>query len=200
MSTIPVRRSTPSEYLAIERAADHRSEFFRGEMFAMAGASYAHNLIVSNLVRELGNRTKGGPCQTLSSDMRLLVEETGLYTYPDALVICDPPEFVDDRRDTLVNPTIVLEVLSKSTEVYDRGKKSSHYRQLASLREYMLVSQDEARIEHYARQPDGHWLLTDAVGLDSSLSLPTLSCEIPLAEIYARVEFRAEESTDRPQI
>ncbi len=191
MSTQPIPTLSPADYLATERAAEYKSEYYRGEMFAMAGASREHNLIVGNLARELGNRLRNGPCEVYSSDMRVKVDATGLYTYPDVVVACDGPEFEDEQVDTLLNPTLLIEVLSESTEKYDRGKKSGHYRQLASLKEYLLVSQDEPHVEHYARQGDGHWLLTDATGIDATIRLPVLKTELILSEIYARLTFNA---------
>jgi Uma2 family endonuclease len=200
MSTQPKRLYSPEEYLAIERNADVRSEYFRGEMFQMVGASRAHNLITSNIARELGNQLKGGPCDLYISDMRVKVSSTGLYTYPDVTVACGDIQFEDSHVDTLLNPTVIFEVLSPSTEAYDRGKKFERYRTIASLREYVLVAQDAVRIEHYVRQPDGGWLLTDLNRPEEVLELPSISCKLPLREIYARVDFdRAERSeTARP--
>lgn len=189
MSTQPVRRLSPAEYLAIERAADFKSEFYAGEMFAMAGASRKHNLITLNVGAELRSALKNRTCEVYPSDMRVKVEATGLYTYPDVVVVCDPPEFDDQHADTLLNPTVLIEVLSDSTERYDRGRKSGHFRRIPSLKEYVLVAQNEPRIEHFARQAGEHWLLTDAAGPDAVLELPALDCKLSLAEIYARVEF-----------
>ncbi len=197
MSTQPLPKITPAEYLALERAAEHKSEYYRYEMFAMAGASHKHNLIVGNLLRELGNHLRKGPCEVYPSNMRVKVDATGLYTYPDVVVVCGTPEFEDEHVDTLLNPTLLIEVLSESTESYDRGKKSGHYRQLTSLKEYLLVSQDEAHVEHYARQQArqqakqqaNHWLLTEASGLETSIELPTAEVRLELSEIYARVTF-----------
>ena len=142
---------TPAEYLAKERAATYRSEYFGGEMFAMAGGSPRHSLIKVNVVGEFRARSRHSPCTAYDSDLRILVARTGLYTYPDASVICGPLEFEDPRRDTVLNPTLLVEVLSESTEAYDRGKKFSHYRQIPSLREYLLVSQEEPKIERFLR-------------------------------------------------
>lgn len=166
MSSLPKARFTPQQYLALERAAETKSEFFNGEIFAMAGASREHNLIATNVVRELSAQLKGRPCETYPGDMRVKVSETGLYTYPDVVVVCGEPRFEDEHGDTLLNPTLVVEVLSPSTEAYDRGEKSSHYRRLASLAEYVLIAQDRCHVERYARRPDGLWLLAEARGLD----------------------------------
>ena len=189
MTAVPRPKLTPAEYLARERRAEFKSEYLNGETFAMAGASYAHNLIKDNLVAELSTRLRGGPCRTLSSDMRVKVSRTGLYTYPDVLVLCGPPEFEDNERDTLLNPRVVIEVLSYSTEKYDRGAKFRHYQQVPSLQEYVLVSQDEPVVEHFARRPDGTWVLTTAAGLDGELTLATVPARVPLAAVYAGVTF-----------
>jgi len=189
MSTQPTQRLTPAEYLALERSAEIKGEYFDGEIFAMAGASREHNLIVSNLVGELREKLRSSPCEVYSNDMRVKVDATGLYTYPDVVVACHKPEFEDEHVDTLLNPTLLIEVLSESTEKYDRGKKSGHYRQLTSLKEYLLVSQDEPHVEHYARQGDGHWLLTEATGVEASIELPAVSAELRLSEVYSRVTF-----------
>jgi Uma2 family endonuclease len=180
---------TPEEYLEIERRAERKSEYFQGEMFAMAGASFAHVVIVGNLGRELGNRLKTGPCGVYSSELRLRVAPNGLFTYPDVMVICGGPEFADDRTDTVVNPILIVEVLSESTQAYDRGKKFEQYRTLPSLREYLLVAQDAPRIEQWIRQPDDNWLRADASGRDASIQLASIDCVLPLAEIYDKIEW-----------
>ncbi len=189
MSTRPKPSVSPAEYLAIERAAQYKSEYYRGEVFAMTGASREHNLIVGNLVGELRQALRGGPCEVYPSNMRVKIDATGLYTYSDVVVACNELEFEDKQVDTLLNPTLLVEVLSESTERYDRGKKSGHYRQLASLNEYLLVSQDEPHVEHYVRQNDGHWLLIEASGLKASIELPAIDACLQLSEIYARVTF-----------
>ncbi|MFV2069010.1 MAG: Uma2 family endonuclease [Pirellulales bacterium] len=187
MSTQPIPRLTPAQYLALERSAEIKGEHFDGQVFAMVEASREHNLIVGNLVGELREKLRGGPCEVYPSDMRVKVDATGLYTYPDVVVVCDQPRFEDEHRDTLLNPTLLIEVLSESTEKYDRGKKSGHYRQLAWLQEYVLVSQYEPHIEHYARQDEGHWLLSEALGQEASIALPAVGARLLLSEIYARV-------------
>jgi Uma2 family endonuclease len=184
-----VPRLSPQEYLARERAATYRSEYFDGETFAMAGGSPQHSLIKVNVTGELRARLKGARCTAYDSDLRVLVSRTGLYTYPDASVICGPLEFEDEHRDTVLNPTVVVEVLSESTEAYDRGKKFGHYRQVPTLREYLLVSQEEPRIERFFRNDDGTWTLTEAAGLEATLRLPSLGIEIALREVYDKVEF-----------
>src|SRR5438094_499662 len=141
MSTVSKRLLSPEEYLAQERRAEFRSEYLRGEVFAMAGASYEHTRIKDNFSREIGNQLKGGPCFVLTSDMRVKVNATGLYTYPDAVIVCEQGRFEDANVDTLLNPRVIVEILSDSTEAYDRGGKFGHYRQIASLQEYVLVAQ-----------------------------------------------------------
>ena len=185
---------TPAEYLRIERAATYRSEYFRGEMFAMAGGSPKHSLIKMNIAGELRNRLKGRPCVAYDSDLRIKCP-TGLYTYPDASVICGKLEFDDEHKDTALNPTLLVEVLSKSTEAYDRGKKFNHYGQIKSLREYVLVSQDEPMIQRFLRNDDDTWTLTTVTGLEQSLRLLSIDVELPLAEVFDRVDFTAEESS-----
>jgi len=199
MSAAPQRVSqlTPGEYLEIERAATFRSEYYRGEMFAMTGGSPRHSRIKTNVLVELGLRLKGHECAPYDSDLRILVTATGLYTYPDASVVCGALMFDDERRDTVLNPTVLVEVLSASTEAYDRGKKFNHYRRIESLREYVLVSQDEPKIEHYLCCDDGSWKLTEAAGLEGTLHLPSLGIDVPLREVYDRADF-SETSLHEP--
>ena len=185
---------TPEEYLAMERQAETKSEYFNGEVFATAGASESHNLIVANVLSILIVGLRGRPCKAYASDMRVRVEATGLYTYPDASVVCGRPQFADQRRDTLTNPTAVFEVLSSSTESYDRGAKFAHYQMLESLTDYVLISQDEAKVEHFARQPGDQWLLSTYKGLEAIALLPSIGCELPLAEIYDKVEWPEDDA------
>ena len=189
MPAVPKRKLTEAEYLAIEWAAAFKSEFYNGEMFAMAGASREHNRIKDNLIAELGSHFKGGPCQTYSSDQRLKVSKTGLYTYPDIVIVCGQAEYAESDRDTLVNPTAVIEILSPTTEKYDRGVKFRQYQKLPSLKEYVLVSQDEPVCERFVRQPDETWVLTTVTGLGGELSFASAPARIPLTDIYAGVEF-----------
>lgn len=178
---------TPEEYLALERRSEHRSEYYGGEIFAMTGASRKHNLIVVNIGSELRNRLKGRACETYTSDMRVHVPATGLYTYPDVVVVCGEPQLEDENLDTLLNPVLIVEVLSKSTARYDRADKFTDYRSIPSFKEYMLVAQDEYRVEHYARQSDSRWLLTEYRSLEDAVLLVSLDCSLPLKEIYDRV-------------
>lgn len=189
MSAVPKRKLTETEYLAIERAAEFKSEFYNGEMFAMAGASREHNRIKENLIVELGSRFKGGPCQTYSSDQRLKVKKTGLYTYPDIVIVCGKGEYAENDRDTLLNPTVVIEVLSPTTEQYDRVTKLRQYKQLASLKEYVLVSQKEPAVDSFVRKPDGKWEWVDVQGLAGELVFQSVPARIPLTDVYAGIEF-----------
>jgi Uma2 family endonuclease len=188
MSTQAKSLLTPAEYLAIERKAEFRSEYHQGEMFAMAGGTEAHTMLIDNLIIQLGPELRGGPCRAYSNNMRVQVSAGGVYMYPDVVVGCGERQFLDERRDTLLNPTLILEVLSESTEAYDRGKKFGHYRTLESLQEYVLVSSDRVQVECYRRQPGGQWLLTAANNLQDTIHLASVDCEIPLAEIYEGIE------------
>ena len=158
MSTAAKSRHTPEQYLAIERAAVFRSEFFRGEMFAMVGASRKHNLIAGNIFGELRQQFKDRKCEVYQSDMRVKVNATGLHTYPDVVATCDEPRFEDNQVDTLVNPKVIVEVLSPSTELWDRGKKFEHYRNIPSLREYVLISHDHVLVERFQSTPTANGL------------------------------------------
>jgi Uma2 family endonuclease len=186
VSSSPARTITPAEYLAAERAAETKSEYYAGQVFAMTGASLAHNWIVSNLVAEIARQLKGTPCEVLPSDMRLHIVVTGLYTYPDVTIVCDEPQLEDEHRDTLLNPTVLIEVLSRSTEGYDRGHKAEHYRQIPSLQEYLIVRQDAPRIERYQRLGEREWTLTEAIGLEESVRLASVPCVLALREVYDR--------------
>lgn len=199
MSTAPTPKLTPAEYLEIERAAEFKSEFYRGEMYAMAGASLSHARLVANLSRVLGNNLEDSPCEVLSTDMRVKVDATGLYTYPDVLVVCDSPELEDDQLDTLLNPTVLIEVLSKSTESYDRGMKSKHYRTIPSLRSLLLVSQTEPFIERYDLGEENHWILTEISGMEATLEIPVIDCNLAMSEIYSRTDFPEETGGEPPR-
>jgi len=187
MSAEPHRRVSLEDYLAAERQAETKSEFLNGEVFAMSGASRQHNLIAWNLSGALYPQLKERGCEAYVGDMRVHIPATGLYTYPDLAVVCGEPRFEDEELDTLLNPTLLVEVLSPSTEGYDRGRKSAHYRTLDSLGEYLLVSQDEVRVELFTRQEDGHWLLSEASRLDETVTLGSIGCVLRLADVYDRV-------------
>lgn len=176
------------EYLAIERSASTKSEFYDGEMFAMAGGTALHSLIGTNVAGEFRNKLRGKHCVPYNADLRIQVQATGLFTYPDLSVICGPLQFAD-ADDTVTNPSVLVEVLSPSTEAYDRGQKFLQYRQIPSLREYLLVSQHEPLLELFVRQDNNLWSLREAAGLDARLEIPSLEITVSLAEIYANVDF-----------
>lgn len=184
---------TPEQYLETERKAKYKSEYWFGQTFAMAGVSREHNLIVGNILGEIRSYLREKRCETYPSDMRVWVEATGLYTYPDVTVVCGEPLFLDVTVDTLLNPLLLVEVLSDSTGAYDRGGKWKNYQRLDSLQEYVLVSQEELRVEKYVRQPGGQWLYSEVIGLDAVLPLAALDVTLPLSEIYARVKFPPHE-------
>ena len=185
-------RLTPEQYLEIERSADFKSEYYDGRMYAMSGGSFRHGLIIGNLTREVSLALRKKPCSAIPNDLRVAVSPQGLFTYPDVVVVCGEPRFAGDQRDTLVNPTVVLEVLSPSTEGYDRGFKSEQYRSIESLQEYGLISQVKPHIEVFRRQPHGQWLLSDFGGLEAVCRLESIGCEIALCDIYEKVDFGGE--------
>jgi Uma2 family endonuclease len=190
---IPVekRRHTISEYLRLERESVEKHEYRDGEILAMAGGSPNHSLITANFIRELGNVLKGKPCRVYDSNLRVLIPRTPLYTYPDASVLCSEPKLdpQDEKKGTITDPRLLAEVLSASTEAYDRGEKFTRYRQIDSLQEYVLISQHTPRVEMFFRRSDGTWLFTAVAGLESIARLTSLEIAIPLREIYAGVEF-----------
>jgi Uma2 family endonuclease len=196
MPTAPPPEVTPEEYLARERVAETRSEYIAGRIHAMTGASRRHNVIAGNVFAQLHAQFRGRPCEVFVSDMRVKVSATGTYAYPDVVALCGAPELEDAYVDTLLNPAVIFEVLSESTERYDRGQKFAQYRRLGSLREYVLVSQDRVLVEHFARQGDV-WVLTEFDDLDDSLPLPSLDAALPLADVYERVAPFAEEPPAR---
>ena len=191
MATAPANpRLTPEEYLAIERKAEFKSEYDNGFVYAMSGASREHNLIASNLNGALWPQLRGRPCESYMADMRVRAGASRLYSYPDVTIVCGEPRFLDAEVDTLLNPTVIVEVLSRSTESSDRGRKFGHYRKLQSLREYVLIAQEEVLVERYLRRGE-EWLLTVLSDLDDVLRLESIECEVPLRTIYERV-FPAE--------
>lgn len=179
---------TDEEYISIEREAKEKHELFNGEIVAMAGASREHNLICLNISSELRFALKGSGCETYSTDMRVKMEK-GKYAYPDVVVVCDKPQFADDEFDTLLNPIIVVEILSKSTRFRDKTEKLTIYQKMESVQECLLIEQDFPRIEHYIKQTPNQWLLRIYESLEETLSLESIGCEIPLSEIYAQIEF-----------
>jgi Uma2 family endonuclease len=178
---------SPEEYLRLERLSEYKSEYVNGEIFAMTGASLKHNLVAGNIFGELRQQLKGRQCQAYVNDMRVKVSATGLYTYPDVIVVCGEPKFEDKYVDTLLNPTILVEVLSPSTERYDRIAKSSYYRTLDSLTEHLLVAQDEVRLEQYVKQANEQWLLFEYTSLDMVIELPSINCTLALSDVYDKV-------------
>ncbi len=179
---------TPEEYLALERKADTKHEYLRGEIIAMSGASFAHNIITANITTALNNQLSESDCIVVASDMRVRTHPEASYFYPDVLVVCDQPRFEDSTFDILLNPSVLVEVLSPSTETYDRGEKFKHYQQLTSLQEYLLVSQEEVCIELY-RQQETRWKLIEFRSLEDVLSLASIDCALTLSDIYNRIEF-----------
>jgi Uma2 family endonuclease len=191
MATNPKTYITPEQYLEIERKAEFKSEYYQGEMFAMGGAREGHNLIVLNLAGELRQQLRKSPCRAYVNDMRVRVNATGMYTYPGAVVVCGEPQFLDETRDTLLNPSVIVEVLSPSTEFYDRVRKFEHYRSVESVSEYLLVSSERVRAELYTRQSDSRWLLTTADRMEDSLDLQSVGARLTLADLYEKVDLTA---------
>jgi Uma2 family endonuclease len=182
-------RVTPEEYLVLERKSETKSEYFDGEMFPMPGASYDHNTIVTNLIIELGTQFLDRPCAVQGPDLGVHISPTGSYVYPDVSIVLGEPDLLDEHRDRLLNPTVVFEVLSPSTESYDRGLKFAHYRTMQSLQEFVLVSQTELRIERYLRQDGGKWLYSETTDPAASLELTSVVYRVPLSRIYRKVDF-----------
>jgi len=191
MASQPRTFLTPEQYLAIERAAEYKSEYYGGEMFAMSGARESHNLITVNLITELRRQLRQRACRLYTSDMRVRVSASGLYTYPDAAALCGEPQFLDDTRDTLLNPNLIAQVLSPSTEAYDRGRKFEHYRTIESLREYLLISTERVSAELFVRQADGRWLLSAATNMEDVLDLQSVGCRVALVDLYEDVDLSA---------
>ncbi len=191
MTALPTKKYiSPEEYLAAERIADTKHEYFNGEIFAMAGSSFRHALISTNVGSNLSMKLKGKDCRALQSDLRVLIPTTGLYTYPDVSVVCGSPKLVDDSHfDILLNPIVIIEVLSPSTEAYDKGIKFDHYRTIESLKEYVLVWQDKKRVARYTRQDDGGWNLHDFIGDGADIELRSIGCTLTMDDIYDKVEF-----------
>jgi len=188
MSTLPQRSFlTAEEYLAIERKAEFKSEYFNGEMFAMAGASRPHNRIASNIIRTADDQLLKRGCNIYPSDMRVKIKKIGKYTYPDVVVTCGKELFEDDYVDILLNPVVIFEILSHSTQAYDRGEKFQHYQFIESLAEYILITQDAVRVEQYVRQSDRTWIHNEYRSLDDVVKLESVACELPLKELYVNV-------------
>ena len=188
MSLQPKTSYTPEEYLAIEREAEFKSEYFDGEMFAMTGASRKHNLIAGNTFASLHRSLRNQGCEVYMGDMRVKVSPTGLYTYPDIVIVCDTPQFEDSELDTLTNPLVIIEILSPSTESYDRGKKFENYRTIPSLTEYIMISQNRHYTEHFIRQSDNTWLFRETGDRAGVIQVASVECELTMEEMYAKVQ------------
>jgi Uma2 family endonuclease len=201
MTAQPKPFISEAEYLELERASVTKHEYFAGDIFAMTGASEQHNLIASNVTAALHRQLRGRSCRIYPSDMRIKVMQTGLNTYPDSTIVCGPPQFTDPiRRDTLINPAVIIEILSPSTERYDRGLKFQNYRTIDSLQEYILIAQETQHIERYTRHAEHQWILTEAIGPEATIHLTTLSVALDLSDVYEQVEFtQPPESPRRPE-
>jgi Uma2 family endonuclease len=187
MSTLSNRFLSPEEYLDIERKADNKSEYYHGEMFAMSGVSRKHDRIATQLAFLIAQHLRGKRCEDFSANMRVLAASSGLYTYPDLSVACEEPQFADAQVDTLTNPALLVEILSPSTEDYDRGKKAKLYRAIPSLQELLFIAQDSYEVELYRRQADGSWSLMEAKGLESAITLTSIGYTLSLRELYEKV-------------
>src|SRR5215813_12335446 len=196
MAAFAKRRYTLEEYLELEKNAEERHVYYNGEVVAMSGASLRHNRIVRNLIRAIDARLAGKPCEVLPTDMRIKVPKALPYRYADLVVVCGEPVIEDMQGlEVLVNPLIICEVLSASTEAYDRGIKFFEYQSITSFQEYVLVAQDCPHITHYARQEHGQWLRSDLYGVAEQLVLRVLDCAIPIAEIYRQVPPLSQDET-----
>lgn len=193
MTPQPKRLLPEAAYLDQERDSLVKHEYYNGEIFAMSGGTEAHSLIAGNAHAALHSQLRRRACRVYQSDMRIKVQQTGLNTYPDVTIVCGQPQFTDEIRDTLVNPTLIIEVLSPSTERYDRGMKFQNYRTIDALQDYILIAQDHQHIEHYSRQETGQWLLNEVSGSEATLDIPSLQCQLPLEDVYEKVEFVPEQ-------
>lgn len=189
MAKQPITMNTAEEYLAFERGSSEKHEFSYGEIFAITGASVTHGRVVTNLVRVLGNKLLDRPCDVFTSDLRLCVDPKYCYTYPDIIVVCGEPKFLDNQFDTLLNPDVIVEVLSDSTRSYDRGEKFEQYRSIPSFREYLVVEQSKVHVELHSKQLNGTWLMWETYKLEDTVRLDSIGVEIQVADIYRRTEF-----------
>lgn len=179
---------TPEEYLMFERQAEYKNEYMDGQIYAMSGASLRHNTIVANLIIELGTQLRDRPCRALPSAMKVRLPDSRKFFYPDVSVVCGEPQFHDERSDVLLNPVLIIEVLSESTASFDRGKKFLAYQHIESLQEYILISQDTHLIEQYVRQTRESWTYTATVGVNSSVALPSIACTLSLKAVYDKTD------------
>ena len=186
MASVPNYYVTPDEYLALERKAEFKSEYMDGVVYAFAGGSPRHNLLVANIITTLVTQLKGRPCRAYPSDLKVRTPNSKFF-YPDVSVVCGDDELADDVQDVILNPKLIVEVSSDSTAAFDRGKKFLSYQQIGSLQEYVLVSQDEVLVEGYARQGNDKWLYTKVTGLEGNLTLPSIACTLALKDVYDKV-------------
>jgi len=186
---LAIKQYTVEEYLAVERSSDIKHEYYRGEIFAMSGASLPHNRIQMNFTRKAGNFLEGKGCDVFGSDLRVHIPTNGLYTYPDAVIVCGEPELADKEMDALLNPAVIVEVLSKSTQSYDRGDKFNLYRAISSLKEYILVASENFGVEHFTKQENNAWLLKELSQPGDTLHISTVDFSLPLSELYAGISF-----------
>lgn len=184
----PIATMTEEEYLAFDRASDEKHEYLDGHIYAMAGASIAHGDIIWNTSSLFYNQMSGGPCRAVTNDLRVRASAR-FNTFPDIVVLCDEPQITDDRKDTVTNPTLIIEVLSPSTEAHDRGEKWLQYQQIPSLREYVLIAQSAPAIEQFVRQDDGSWRYLATIGLEAAVTFASIGCTLALAEVYRRITF-----------
>lgn len=192
VSTPTETRLTPEEYLRLERLAETRSEFFDGEVIPMPGVTRQHNRINGNLVFELQGQLLDRPCEIFFCELKVKIPATGSYAYPDVAVLCGEPAFEDKKLDTLLNPQLLIEVLSESTEAHDRGRKLHQYRSIQTLQEYILISQTEYHVESYSRQPSGEWVYSDITDPQGTIVLNSIDCRLPVARVYRTVVFKTE--------
>ena len=187
------------QYLTFEREAEERHEFSNGRLYAMAGESLNHSTVCFNIAGRIFAQLIGKSCRGFSPNMKICVSETGRYYYPDLSIGCGEPIFHDDYQDVLLNPVVVMEVLSPSTEKKDRSTKLLDYQSIASLQDYLLIAQDQPVIEHYSRQADGRWLYQATRGLENSVEIPSIVCRLVLAEVYDRIIFPPQVEPDEPE-
>lgn len=192
MTAQPQNYISEEAYLAFERASMTKHEYYDGRIYAMTGAKEPHNLISGNLVAALHPQLRRKPCRIYASDMRVKITKTGLNTYPDVVILCGQPQFTDSVRDTITNPIVLIEVLSASTERYDRGAKFQQYRTIDTLREYLLIAQDHHHVEHFSRQDGGLWVLQEATDVSSEIYIPSIDCTLKLEDIYEKVDFEQD--------
>lgn len=187
MTAVAIKMYTEQEYLELERAAEYKSEYYRGEIFAMSGAKFNHNRIKENLSVAVGLFLKGKSCSSLSSDMRVHIPENTLYTYPDILIVCGEPVFQDDRMDTLLNASVIIEVLSPSTANYDQGKKFHFYQSMRTMVEYVLIDSQEVGARVHRKGSDGVWFVSsEAYEIDDSIEITHIGLALKMSELYAQ--------------